>query len=352
MNQKVPLNRGLAKSNPPRPGVIVPVAVQRTAQMPAGKPGVHNPSPFVPRTLAPVQRTPKAGPGIHYPPVFKPSMPAPPPVQRSPRGGPAAQSPHHPPLVAPAAPVQRLAKLPSARTGQPVAPAAKLASPVQTPARSGTIQQHPAPNRAQPLRRGVVQAVMAYRVEYPKSYKVQMNPSHVITGFGNDDGFGISISFGKPDHSEHFVQERKEDQLQGLRVVSWEFNNDWYAAIMAKAEKRGPNGLKGGQQSKYEKIAKLPGPSWSDGANLDTYTKKNALSFNDPRWFPILDKASKGQQATVEYPQPATKPVPPPIAVGLQDQVWAWCDGDNADTDGFPCTRAEAEMQQLRWRTV
>jgi hypothetical protein len=204
-------------------------------------------------------------------------------------------------------------------------------------------------------RPNVLQRIMAYRVEYPKSYKVNMDAKNVIVGFGNDDAYGISISFGKPDHSDHFVQERKSDQLEGLRVVSWEFKDDYYAALMAKATKRGPNGLTTKQRSLYEKIKTFPGPTWSDGANLDTYTKKNALSFNDKRWLPFLLKASKGQVATVDYPQPSELKATPAAAVTRavhpdDEPGVAWIDEYPADT--WPATRGEAKEQMANWRSA
>ena len=139
----------------------------------------------------------------------------------------------------------------------------------------------------------------AYRVEYPRSYKVQLNATQdKVLGFrGVNDGMGINISFIKPDHSEYFIGERGQDQQKGLRTVAFEISDDLWDAIEYKATQKTK---KGGVKEKWlTQIQKLPSPSWSDGRNLTTDIKQTALGFADG-WLDVLIQGVVGG-ASVTY---------------------------------------------------
>ena len=308
---------------------------------------------------------PKSGAGVrgtlHSPPVFRPNNPAT-AANKAAQAKFAAQTPrpaslHYPPVFRPNRPAigaNRAAQAKPANFGFP--PVFRPGSPM-TPARFGPLSrsaQMRATTAAKPVgggrSHGAVQAIMAYRVEYPESYKIHLNERGKIIGMGSDDDFGISISFGLPDHSEHFVQERGVDQQEGLRVVSWEFNDDCYAALAAKASKAGSGNLAGRAKTLYGEIKNLPGPSWSDGANLNTYTKKTALSFNDKRWFPFLLAGSKNAIATVEFPEAKQKPEPKPATVAVRGTEVGWGYLDDWDQDDWAeMSAAAARSTGLLW---
>ena len=199
--------------------------------------------------------------------------------------------------------------------------------------RSTTVQKRPATG-VPPLRGsrpGVIQRVMAYRVEYPP-YKVQYNAeSSKVTAFtGVDDGYGINISFVSPDHSTYFASERSEEQLKGLRLVTFELDDDLWAAIEWKTSNKGKK--KDIKQKWLEKVESLKKPSWSDGASLTKFIKQTALGFED-KWLPVLKAGVKGT-ASVEYYEDNED--------GLKDEdkVFGYLDG--AINEGAEMTLREA----------
>jgi len=158
--------------------------------------------------------------------------------------------------------------------------------------------------------------VMAYRVEYPTSYKTQLNTDESrVTGFnGINDNYGINISFVLPDHSEHFSNDRTD--LRGLRIVTFELHDDLWHAIEWKASNKG---AKSSINRRWlNAVENLKSPSWSDGASLSKFIKQTALAFNNA-WFDVL-AGGVINTASVYYPGDDE--------TGLKntDLVWAYND--------------------------
>lgn len=185
---------------------------------------------------------------------------------------------------------------------------------------------------------GVIQRVMAYRVEYP-SYKIQYDEqSKKVTGFlGNDDGYGINISFVLPDHSTYFASERNESQLKGLRLVTFELDDDLWAAIEWKASGKGKK--KDLKQKWAEMVDSLKSPSWSDGSNLTKFIKQTALAFDD-HWLPVLKKGIKGT-ASVEYLEDSEE------GLGEHDSVFGYNTGEENEGVELPMVEATAQYDQF-----
>ena len=123
----------------------------------------------------------------------------------------------------------------------------------------------------------VAQLVKAYRVEYQYNRKVAVDEKSGVS----DLKAPIDISFVKPDHSEYFAAERKPSQLVGLRVVEWEMDDNWWAAVM-KMVNGGSGKLNGKANAYYSKMkGKLPNPALSDRASLSKFVKKTALHFQE-----------------------------------------------------------------------
>ena len=183
---------------------------------------------------------------------------------------------------------------------------------------------------------------MAYRVEYPP-YKIQLNDTNHVVGFrgGAPTDKTISISFIKPDHSEYFSQERTD--VIGLRVVEFEITEDCWNAIMWK--EGGSNvGKKDVKPNWVERVGKLKSPSWSDGASLDTFTKKTALTFSGD-WLDVLVQGVvKSRAAKVEYPGDDES------GIGPNDSVWVY--HDDAPKEGFEGTTEEARIQGASYMTL
>lgn len=183
---------------------------------------------------------------------------------------------------------------------------------------------------------------MAYRVEYPP-YKIQVNDNNQVVGFrgGAQGDNTISISFIKPDHSEYFSQDRTN--VIDLRVVEFEITDACWTAIMWKAS-GSKVGKKDVAQNWITWVEKLKSPSWSDGANLDTFTKKTALTFSGG-WLDVLvNGVVKGRAAKVEYPSDDES------GLGQNDLVWAYL--DNEPDDGCEMTMKEAGNQGLSYMTL
>jgi hypothetical protein len=171
---------------------------------------------------------------------------------------------------------------------------------------------------------GVIQMVKAYRVEYP-TYKIVVSGDKIESFEGNaGDGMGINISFVMPDHSQHFAAERKGAQLKGLRIVEFEFKDDFWDGIQWKS--KGAPKKEQVAEKWVKKMQNLPAPTWSDGASLTKFIKQTALGFKDA-WLPVLKLGVKGG-ATVTYPGDDTGPLKP------EDEVWAY---DSQPDDGWVC---------------
>ena len=179
----------------------------------------------------------------------------------------------------------------------------------------------------------------AYRVEYPRSYKIQLNDTEdKVLGFrGVDDGKGINISFIKPDHSEYFIGERSQDQQKGLRTVAFEISDSLWDAIDHKATHKTK---KADVAEKWLKqIEKLPKPSWSDGRNLTTDIKQTALGFADG-WLDVLIQGVVGR-ASVTYLEDD------PEHWNDDTRVWAYAEGTDPKTDGDEYTYRAAQDAQF-----
>jgi hypothetical protein len=179
----------------------------------------------------------------------------------------------------------------------------------------------------------------AYRVEYPRSYKIQLNDTEdKVVGFrGVNDGKGINISFIKPDHSEYFIGERGQDQQKGLRTVAFEISDSLWDAIEYKATNKTKK--QAVADTWLKQIEKLSNPSWSDGKNLTTDIKQTALGFADG-WLDVLIKGVvNGASVTYvdedqEHWDDATR-------------VWAYAEGTNPRTEGDEYSYREAQDIQF-----
>ncbi|MEV0622840.1 hypothetical protein AB0I81_56650 [Nonomuraea sp. NPDC050404] len=148
--------------------------------------------------------------------------------------------------------------------------------------------------------------VMAYRVERSLSYKIRVNSDGKITTFNAIDDGGVSISFGESTHSEYYADEHKSER--GLRIIKFEMTDNLWSAIklLKKIGKEADH--KKGEAWLARIKTKLPPPSGSDGAKLDSFTKKTALTFSKA-WLPYLLREVVGK-ATIEYPDEETELFP------------------------------------------
>ena len=135
-----------------------------------------------------------------------------------------------------------------------------------------------APGRFAGNLQDVVQLVMAYRVERASvkggGYRTEIE-KNTIKSLGAEAT--ISISFGSDAHSDHFLGEHATEKA---RLVTWEMDDKFWNMLKYK---------KGfGKQADKEAGHKLvdawapkakSSPSGSDGASLDTLTKKTAPHF-------------------------------------------------------------------------
>lgn len=140
--------------------------------------------------------------------------------------------------------------------------------------------------------------VAAYRVERAFSYKIRVNENtrRIVTFNGTNDGFGIDISFGMPNHSEHFASDHQG--TRGLRLVTFQMSEDFWCA-MKHLKKFGKAYDQNRGKSWLLNKGNLKEPKGSDGASLDSFTKKTALHF-EPAWLPVLLQSVEGV-AKVEY---------------------------------------------------
>jgi hypothetical protein len=147
---------------------------------------------------------------------------------------------------------------------------------------------------------GVNPMVNAYRVERAFSYKIRINEGtkRIVTFNGTNDGFGIDISFGMPTHSEYFASEHQS--ATGLRTVCFLMSDKFWCGLKhLKKFGKSHDQLAGKTWLEQKGALKLKEPQGSDGANLDSLTKKTALHF-EPGWLPILLGAVEGI-ASVTY---------------------------------------------------
>lgn len=180
----------------------------------------------------------------------------------------------------------------------------------------------------------MIQRVNAYRVEYSHNRKVATEESGKVTGLTAP----IDISFVMPDHSEYFASERKQDQITGLRRVSWEMNDDWWDAVRFKIGV-GPNKLSGKAQNWYDKMGKAGKPAWSDGASLTKFIKQTALHFQD-NWQELLGAAIVKGTGSVEDLEMEYYETRAAQLTGA-DEVWAWFEAtsDEREEDGFDASK-------------
>jgi hypothetical protein len=130
-----------------------------------------------------------------------------------------------------------------------------------------------------------IQLVKAYRVQYVHNKKI--GEDIPITA-------PIDISFEFDFHSEYFLRERSEAQQEGLEVVSWDMDDDWWDAVLDYAH------IKLGRLSrKVQGIVKrfteqnLPRPSISDGQECPKYIRQRALHFQ-AKWQSELRRGLTG----------------------------------------------------------
>jgi hypothetical protein len=171
---------------------------------------------------------------------------------------------------------------------------------------TGTNQITPLPKVAKTVQKNlpanyqkIIQRVKAYRVESPRSYKIQFSEEGYVVGFkGIEDAYGINISFVYQEHSEYFARER--ENVEGLRVVEFEMNDDFWLAV---EHKMGTAPKKEKPSPKWEKkMEKLKTPSWSDGKDLPNHIKQTALAFSN-EWLDVLKEAiEKRSPAQISYP--------------------------------------------------
>jgi hypothetical protein len=148
----------------------------------------------------------------------------------------------------------------------------------------------------------VVQLVMAYRVERESKagggYRVQIKDRKIVS-LGEEKN--ISISFGTEAHSEHFLAEHGSEKP---RLVKWEMNDVFWNMIKYKKGFGKKAGKKKGQQALESLSAsKRPSttPGGSDGASLDSFTKKTALTFYDD-WYGVILSNQVPGTAREEFP--------------------------------------------------
>lgn len=192
---------------------------------------------------------------------------------------------------------------------------------------------------------------LAFRVEYPP-YKIQLNSTNSkIVGFkGNltDEDQTISISFVMETHSDYFAGERTD--VDGIRVVKFEISEDCWNAIQWKATGKKKDRVKANWIALVEKLRE---PSWSDGASLDTFTKKTALTFRGEGWLDVLVKGIvKSTPVTVAYPEKRTegKTKADPTAKD-DDEVWAYF-ATEGPAEGWLTTKKEAVATGAKYMTV
>lgn len=147
-----------------------------------------------------------------------------------------------------------------------------------------------------------INTAMAYRVERaPGGYQIHVAPNGNITTFDwSGSGMGVSISFGMPDHSSYYADDKKGSR--GLRLVTFEVKEGFWNALKYLKKFGSTNDQARGKQwlEAHGWSSSFPTPTGSDGASLNAITKKTALTF-DPRWEPVLLAGVVQGSARVEY---------------------------------------------------
>lgn len=145
--------------------------------------------------------------------------------------------------------------------------------------------------------------VKAYRVERaPGGYQLKITGKNITDWNWSGSGMGISISFGDSAHSEYYSQEHSSEKW--MRVVEFEMSDGFWNGLKylkkfgkEKDQEAGKNWL---EQNGWKKS--LAVPSGSDGAHLDSLTKKTALTFSED-WKTVLAKGFVKESVSIAYPE-------------------------------------------------
>ena len=216
------------------------------------------------------------------PPAYKP-QPVPKVLQRKTVAG-------HPPAGAPARPPATPPRPPAAMRP----PVVSVKYPAQTLQAKSAAGKPFGPARLMASSQNVVQLVMAYRVERESKkgggYRLEVDDkSRSIKSLGVEPN--ISISFGTEAHSEHFLAEHEGENP---RLVTWEMDDAFWNMIKYKKGFGKQADKDAGHEELKKKSAPKSTPSGSDGANLDSLTKKTALTFGSDWYKSILKHQVKG----------------------------------------------------------
>lgn len=269
---RLPGQNSLAGQAPPQP--IAP-----TVYRPKGKPiGAQAKM----AASSPVKNHPVAPP-VYCPQQTKALQPKMAVGKQSVAGG-VNPTPKAPPVYKPQ-PTPKILQRKEAASRRPTAGGVER-KPAVAGVAQGSALKPLAPGRFAGNLQDVVQLVMAYRVERASvkggGYRTEIDKKS-IKSLGAEAT--ISISFGSDAHSDHFLGEHATEKA---RLVTWEMDDKFWDMLKYK---------KGfGKQADKEAGRKLveawapkakSSPSGSDGASLDTLTKKTALTFADD-WYPVI----------------------------------------------------------------
>jgi hypothetical protein len=198
----------------------------------------------------------------------------------------------------------------------PRQPAAHVQAAVHASAARGTVlarAQNPTPARAphveaatrppvreaRPPARGILQPVMASRVQRADSPKVVVGDGKV-TRYDPDPDIdaGINISFQSDEHAQGFL-DNKGEKRDDYEIVNWDFDDELYNMIQYRINGKGWN-KKWANKAKWADVEKCPRPvPTSDHWVQD---KDNAPHLKSNKWIAVLNDYAKGGDATVYRP--------------------------------------------------
>lgn len=224
---------------------------------------------------------PRLHPGIPSPgrqPTVQPRLPVPAPPPRQ-----------------PAAHVRAAVQASTARGT--ILPRAQNPTPVPAPHVEAATR--PAAREPRPPARGILQPVMASRVQRADSPKVVVNNQKVALYKPDPEiDAGINISFKSDEHAQGFL-ENKGEEKDNYEIVTWDFDDELYEMIQFQITGKNWN-KKWANKPKWKDVEKCPRPvPTSDHWVQD---KDNAPHLKTNKWIDVLNSYAKGGVATVYRP--------------------------------------------------
>lgn len=257
------------------------------------------PSPPAQRPVAPhVQAAQNAvrqavQPRLHPGVVARPQPPRPQPVPQ-----PAVQPRLPVPVAPPRQPAAHVQAAVNASAGRgAVLPRAQNPTPARAPHVEAATR--PAGREARPPAQGILQPVMASRVQRADNPKVIVENSKVARYEQDPEiNAGINISFKGDEHAQGFLKN-KGDKKDDYEIVTWSFDDELYEMIQYQITGKNWDN-KWENKEKWKDVEKCPRPVPTSDHWVED--KTNAPHLKTSKWIDVLNSYAKGGVATVYRP--------------------------------------------------